>query len=112
MAKKNKRSGIVYSTDPDYEYYEEEEFVEETPPPQQQHLRINLQRLKGNKKVTRIYNFVGQEDDIIDLGKDLKRQCGCGGSVKDREILLQGDLLDKVKKILGELGYKYKQVGG
>lgn len=110
--KKNKKQGIVYSTDPDYGYeYDEEESVE-TLPPQQQNLKIELRRLKGNKQATIIYNFVGEEDDFKDLGKALKSKCGCGGSVKDGEIILQGDFREKVKTELGKLNYKYKQVGG
>ena len=110
--KRNKKSGIVYSTDSDYDYDYEEDFVEETLPPQQQDLRISRQRLKGNKMLTRVYQFVGTNDDLKDLGKTLKQKCGCGGSVKDGEILLQGDFVEKVKTELGKMGYKSKQSGG
>jgi len=113
MAKKrNKKSGIVYSTDSDYDYDYEDDFVEETLPPQQQDLRISRQRLKGNKVVTKIYQFVGSDDDLKDLGKTLKQKCGCGGSVKGGEILLQGDFVEKVKNELSKMGYKSKQSGG
>ena len=110
--KKNKKSGVVFSTDPDFEYGYEDDFVEETLPPQQQDLRISRQRLKGNKIVTKVYQFVGSDDDLKDLGKSLKQKCGCGGSVKDGEILLQGDFVEKVKSELSKLGYKSKQSGG
>lgn len=110
--KKNKRSGIVYSTDPDYAYDVEQEEEVETLPPKQQDLRITLQRLKGNKQVTKVYQFVGSEADFKQLGKDLKSLCGCGGAVKNGEILLQGDFREKVKKYLTSKGYKHKQVGG
>jgi translation initiation factor 1 len=113
MSKKKKpNKGIVFSTDPDFEYDFEEEVEEESLPPQQQSLKIQLRRLKGNKQATIIYNFVGSEADFKDLGKTLKSKCGCGGSVKDGEILLQGDFRDKVKTELSKLGYKHKQVGG
>ena len=113
MGKKNKkRSGIVYSTDPDYDYQTEEELEEETLPPNQQNLRITLQRLKGNKSLTKVYAFVGSPEDLKNLGKELKSLCGCGGSVKNGEILLQGDFREKVKGYLTKKGYKYKQVGG
>lgn len=110
--KKNKKSGIVFSTDPDFEYGYEDDFVEESLPPQQQDLRISRQRLKGNKVVTKVYKFVGSDDDLKDLGKTLKQKCGCGGSVKEGEILLQGDFVEKVKAELSKMGYKSKQSGG
>lgn len=110
--KKNNKKGIVYSTDPDFGYEYDEEEVAETLPPQQQNLKIQLRRLKGNKQATIVYNFVGTEDDFKDLGKQLKSKCGCGGSVKDGEILLQGDFREKVKAELEKQNYKCKQVGG
>jgi translation initiation factor 1 len=110
--KKNNKQGVVYSTDPNYGYEYDVEETQETLPPQQQDLKIQLRRLKGNKQATIVYNFVGDEDDFKDLGKKLKSKCGCGGSVKDGEIILQGDFREKIKVELGKLNYKYKQVGG
>jgi translation initiation factor 1 len=116
MGKKNnksQRSGLVYSTDPDFEPELDDDGAEmETLPPAKQQLRITLQRLKGNKVVTRVYQFVGQEDDLKDLGKQLKQKCGCGGSVKDGDILLQGDFRELIGSELQRLGYRYKFVGG
>jgi translation initiation factor 1 len=109
--KRNNKSGIVFSTNPDYEFEAEAEEME-TPAPAKQQLRLSLDRLKGNKRVTRVYNFVGTDDDAKELGKLLKGKCGCGGSVKNKEILLQGDFRDKVSGLLTELGYKWKMVGG
>ncbi|MEM7657472.1 MAG: translation initiation factor [Bacteroidota bacterium] len=110
--KKRKKDGIVYSTDSSFEYDWEEEVVEDTLPPAKQNLRISLTRLKGNKVVTKVYNFVGTDEDAKDLGKLLKSKCGCGGSVKNKEILLQGDFRDKVSNTLTTMGYKWKKVGG
>ena len=111
--KKQRRSGIVYSTDPDFEpEFDQGEQEAETLPPQQQDLRISLQRLKGNKVVTRVYQFVGSDDDLKDLGKQLKQSCGCGGSVKNGDILLQGDFRELIGKELSKQGYKYKLSGG
>ena len=110
--KSNRKKGIVYSTDPDFDYSYDGEEEEETPEPAKQNLRIRLQRLKGNKVVTKVCDFVGKEEDLKALGKLLKSKCGCGGSVKEGEILLQGDFRQKVGNTLTQMEYKWKQAGG
>jgi translation initiation factor 1 len=114
MSKKKKkgRSGVVYSTNPDFEYTHDEE-DQETLPPQQQDLRVMLDR-KGRKgkDVTLVTGFVGKEDDLKDLGKELKSKLGVGGSVKDGELLIQGDLRGDVLELLHKKGYKAKKAGG
>lgn len=107
MNKKKKPDslGFVYSTNPDFQF-EEESSVTETLPPARQRLRIQLDtKQRGGKAVTLITGFVGKEEDLQDLGKKLKTFCGTGGSVKDGEIIVQGDQREKVQQWLGKNGY-------
>lgn len=100
--------GLVYSTDRNTPTAHNPT----TLPPQQQDLRIHLDRLGGNKMVTRVVGFVGKAGDLEELGRALKSKCGVGGNTKDGVILLQGDHRDKVLAYLTEKGYKAKKAGG
>lgn len=108
MSKKN--SSIVYSTNPNYSY--EEEAQEETLAPSDQNLKIWLDRLKGNKVVTAVRGFQGNDSDLKDLGRMLKSKCGTGGTAKNGEVLIQGDFRNKVVDLLVKAGYKAKKAGG
>lgn len=102
---KNKREGIVFSTNPNYSFTPDESEVE-TLPKDKKSLRVQLdKRNRNGKTVTIITGFVGTDDDQTDLGKLLKVKCGVGGSVKDNEIIIQGDVRQKVLAILQKEGY-------
>ena len=106
------RLGMVYSTNPDFEYQTSEEEVQQTLPPQQQNLRVWLDRKqRGGKVVTLVKGFVGTDDDLADLGRMLKSKCGVGGSAKDGKIIVQGDHRDRVVDLLTQAGYKCKKAG-
>jgi len=112
MAAKKKSGGIVYSTNPDFEYNYGNDESPETLPPSEQNLRVHLQRLKGHKMLTIVRGFRGNDEDLKQIGKRLKTACGVGGSVKEGEILLQGDHRDKILQLLEKEGYKVKKSGG
>lgn len=106
-----KRLDIVYSTNPDYHYNQENEQESETLPKAKQPLRISLdKRNRKGKAVTLITGFTGTTDDLEDLGKMVKVKCGVGGSVKDGEIIVQGDLREKVLAILQKDGYAKSRI--
>ena len=103
--KKSGGHGIVYSTDPSFRL-EEDLPAETTSPPGQQRLKIRLEtKQRGGKAVTLVVGFAGKKEDLEELGKKLKTHCGTGGSVKDGEIIVQGDQRDKVLQWLLKNGY-------
>ncbi|HAG85320.1 MAG TPA: translation initiation factor [Cyanobacteria bacterium UBA12227] len=82
-------------------------------PPNQQNLRVQASR-KGRKgkTVTVITGFQCQPETLAKLLKQLKTQCGSGGTVKDDTLEIQGDHTQKLVQILTQLGYKAKIGGG
>jgi len=103
--KKANSSGIVYSTNPDFKM-EEENTPQESLPPKQQRLKVRLDtRQRAGKAVTLVEGFIGPADQLEDLGRQLKTHCGTGGSVKDGEILVQGDQRDKMTQWLIAKGF-------
>jgi translation initiation factor 1 len=110
--KKRPTGGMVYSTNPNVSTHGFGDREPSTLPPQQQDLRIHLDRMRGDKLVSRIVGFVGKDADLDDLGRMLKSKCGVGGSTKEGVIMIQGDHRDKILKLLVEAGYKAKKAGG
>ncbi|MDO3695018.1 translation initiation factor [Wenyingzhuangia sp. chi5] len=116
MAKKlNDLSALgafAYSTNEDVYFDNGEETTETLPNNKQQLEAVFSNKGRGGKIVTIIRGFVGTDEDIKALGKNLKNKCGVGGSIKDGEIIIQGNHRDKIMEILTKDGYKVKRVGG
>jgi len=105
-----KRLGVVYSTNPDFQYQTAEVQQAQTLPPEKQRLIVTIdRRQRAGKQVTLVKGFVGSSEDLAALGKTLKVKCGVGGTAKDGEITVQGDLRDKVVKLLLDMGYNAKR---
>lgn len=101
-----KRLGMVYSTNPDFQFETENVVEQETLPKQQQKLRISIEKKnRGGKVATIVKGFIGSENDLKELGKMLKTKCGVGGSTKEGEIIIQGELKDKILDLLIKAGY-------
>ncbi len=104
------RLGVVYSTNPDFQYTTEQAQEAQTLPPEKQRLIVGIDRRnRGGKQVTLITGFVGGADDLKELGRALKTKLGVGGSAKDGEITIQGDFRDKVTELLKGMGYNAKR---
>lgn len=106
-----KRLGVVYSTNPDFNYAESTDSEPvSTPEPGKQHLIVTIDRSgRAGKQVTLIKGFIGTEEDLNALGKTLKVKCGVGGTAKNGEITIQGDLREKVTALLISMGYSAKR---
>jgi translation initiation factor 1 len=103
--KKPNSSGIVYSTDPGFRM-EEDQAPEETLTPKQQKLKVRLDtKQRAGKAVTLVEGFSGSTEDLQQLGRQLKTHCGTGGSVKDGQIIIQGDQRDKITQWLIAKGF-------
>jgi len=104
------RLGVVYSTDPGFDYSKEEAPEVSTLEPGRQKLIVSIDRRnRGGKQVTLVSGFVGTEDDLTALGRILKVKCGVGGTAKDGQITIQGDFRDRVTALLKGMGYNAKR---
>ena len=100
------RLGVMYSTNPDFLYQTEQDNEQDTPPKEKQTLRISLEKHKrAGKTVTLITGFQGKTADLVQLGKLLRTKCGAGGTAKDGDIILQGDMRTRTLGILLKEGY-------
>ncbi|MBQ0077630.1 MAG: translation initiation factor [Bacteroidales bacterium] len=106
-----KRLGVVFSTNPDFQYVSEDDGTqEETPAPSAQKLIVRIDRSgRAGKQVTLVEGFRGREEDLAELGRTLKMKCGVGGTAKDGQITIQGDKRDLVTNILNSMGYKARR---
>lgn len=108
----NAQGGLVYSTNSDFRPEPDEREETETLPAEKQNLRVQLDKKnRGGKEVTLVTGFVGTTDDLETLGKTLKNKCGTGGSVKDGEIIIQGDKRKVIGEYLMKEKYKVKVIG-
>jgi translation initiation factor 1 len=111
--KDNARINIVYSTNPDYHYEHDTNTEPESIPNSQQNLRVALDRKhRAGKAVTLVTGYIGKSSELEKMGKLLKTKCGVGGTIKDGQILIQGDFCDKIIQILSTEGFKAKRSGG
>jgi translation initiation factor 1 len=114
MKKNKNEGGLVFSTNKNIDLeslHPEDE--QETLPNHQQLLTLHIEKNnRGGKIVTIIKNFIGKPDELEHLGKQIKSFCGTGGSVKDGEIIIQGNFRDKIALYLQKLQFKTKNIGG
>lgn len=101
---------MVYSTNPNFQFITEEKQEPQTLEPSKQRLIVSIDRSgRAGKQVTLVKGFVGTQEDLAALGRQLKVKCGVGGTAKDGEITIQGDLRDKVTELLKGMGYNAKR---
>jgi len=111
--KRKQRTGIVYSTNPEYQYTDDDPPEEKSLPPEHQTVYVSVDRKsRKGKTVTLISGFIGTTGDRKELARRLKSTCSTGGSVTGDEILIQGDFRNRIIQILNEAGYTTKRKGG
>jgi translation initiation factor 1 len=119
MAKKKLGSlsdlgGFVFSTNKneDFSTFADDD-SQENLKPSEQHLEAHFSNKgRGGKTVTVVKGFIGSEDDLKQLAKTLKTKCGVGGSIKDGDIIIQGNYRDKIMILLKDMHYNIKRIGG
>ena len=109
---KNKKKLSYYSTNPDFKPEELTDFDDFKIDPKNQNLEVWIDKHRAGKTAIIIKKFIGTNENLKDLAKKLKTHCGVGGSVKNGEIIIQGNVRDKIMDVLKQDGYNYKRVGG
>jgi len=105
--------GFVFSTNENEDFSAFDEEFAEGLKPRDQLLEAHFSNKgRGGKTVTVITGFKGSENELKELAKFLKTKCSVGGSVKDGEIIIQGNFRDKIILLLKNEGYQVKRVGG
>ena len=78
-----------------------------------QHLEAHFSNKgRAGKTVTLIKGFDGEVQDLKAMAKTLKNAVGVGGTVKDGEIIIQGNYREQLIKLLSAMGHHVKRVGG
>jgi translation initiation factor 1 len=102
----------LYAGNPEFESLKKEgEALPDKKSISPQHLRIELDKKGRNgKQATLVTGFEGSDDELKSFARELKTTCGVGGSTRDGEILIQGDVREKICKLLTEQGHKVKRI--
>jgi len=77
-------------------------------PPEQQTARLSIEKRKKGKRVTVIRGLPAEGNDLPELLKLIKDRCGAGGALKDEDLEIQGEQLDRVRETLQQMGFKVK----
>jgi translation initiation factor 1 len=108
-----KRVGVVYSTDPDFDYTLKDQLKDLAGTSDDEKLKVRFEKKgRAGKTVTVIEGFSGKTSEIEDLARVIKNKCGVGGSVKDRRIIIQGNFTEKIISILEKEGKTAVKAGG
>jgi translation initiation factor 1 len=77
-------------------------------PPEKQTARIAVEKRKNGKQVTVVRGLPADGNDLAELLKTLKSHCGAGGTLKDDELEIQGEQLERVRTKLSQLGFRVR----
>ncbi len=106
---KNKNSKFVFSTDPEYNKLQDDLSISQNKTTSDFVYIERDRKQRRGKVVTVISKLSG---NLKELQKELQRECGAGGSLKNGNIEIQGDHRDKIAAILQKKGFKTKFKGG